>query len=120
MNEREENELILKLIEKYNVPIGKVLVHPGREKTEDRGHSATADAEHNNGQMNRDCYARHCHRSNRVCSDQKPLLYSFFDYFSAPRRIPYHLKQDGRSPGFLIGANCSNGLPSRRTAPQRK
>ena len=47
MNEREENELILKLIEKYNVSIGKVLVHPGSEKTEDRGHSATADAEHN-------------------------------------------------------------------------
>lgn len=56
MNEREENELILKLIEKYYVPTGKVLVHPGSEKTEERGQSATADAEHDNGQMNHpDC-----------------------------------------------------------------
>ena len=56
MNEREENELISKLIEKYNVPTGKVLVHPRSEKIEERGHSATADAEHNNGQMNHpDC-----------------------------------------------------------------
>ena len=54
MNEREENELILKLIEKYNVPTDKVLVHPGSEKTEERGQSS--DAGYDNGQMNHpDC-----------------------------------------------------------------
>ena len=52
MKEREEHELILKLIEKYNVSSDTVLIHSIDEKAEERGHLETPDAGPNNEQKN--------------------------------------------------------------------